>query len=220
MQNAQDSDNFSLFSLETCRAGQSGCPNALYDVKKLAEEIKSLAESKQFGEKITKKCQNPGPVLFHHRFQACLAGCPNACSQPQIKDFGVTGQRKPGRSQEECIQCLKCIEACQEEAIKLETDGPVFDYNKCVNCGQCQMACPTATIITGKEGLKVTAGGKLGRHPKLAETMEPWADENQSLNILEELIEYLLQEGKEGERLGSLLARKPYQNLYKKEIPR
>lgn len=200
--------NSPLFVLNTCRAGQSGCPNSLYDVKGLAEKIKIKAQEGHFSERLEQKYPITGNTLYHHRFQACLAGCPNACSQPQIKDFGLIGQRKPDVSEEVCIQCMKCVEACLENAIEVMEAGPVFDYSKCISCGQCQLACPTGTIIIDSQGLRVMAGGKLGRHPKLAENIAEFAAETEALVILENLIELFLKEGKEGERVGALLERK------------
>jgi len=39
---------------------------------------------------------------------------------------------------ERCVECLKCVEACEEGAIGADL---VLDWNSCTECGQCVEAC-------------------------------------------------------------------------------
>ena len=46
-----------------------------------------------------------------------------------------------------CIACGKCEKTCQHDAIKVENNLAVIDYEKCVGCGDCARACPIGCIV-------------------------------------------------------------------------
>jgi pyruvate formate lyase activating enzyme len=55
---------------------------------------------------------------------------------------------RPGR----CLRCGACVEACPEDAIKLETGGPSTDLARCERCGLCVDACfAGARELAGRE---------------------------------------------------------------------
>ncbi|WP_409306657.1 glycyl-radical enzyme activating protein [Pectobacterium sp. B1J-3] len=71
-------------------------------------------------------------------------GCPLACkwcSNPE-------SQRPEPEliyKKSDCIQCGKCIDACQQQAISVQ--NPHFiDRQRCINCGDCTRVCPTAAL--------------------------------------------------------------------------
>lgn len=45
-----------------------------------------------------------------------------------------------------CIACGVCVKQCEAEAIKLENNLPVIDYEKCTGCGKCVEECPRKII--------------------------------------------------------------------------
>lgn len=45
-----------------------------------------------------------------------------------------------------CIACKLCVKACPVDAIAMEDNLAVIDYDKCINCGICSEKCPTGTI--------------------------------------------------------------------------
>jgi dissimilatory sulfite reductase (desulfoviridin) alpha/beta subunit len=54
---------------------------------------------------------------------------------------------------------------------------------------------------------EVIVGGKLGRHPKLAESLGEFETIDEVVECLRRVIALLLSEGQKGERLGALLER-------------
>jgi pyruvate formate lyase activating enzyme len=68
-------------------------------------------------------------------------GCPLSCywcHNPESQK----PEPEMGYWQERCKVCGTCIEACPENALRLEDDRTVRDYKLCKNCGACAKACP------------------------------------------------------------------------------
>ncbi len=42
----------------------------------------------------------------------------------------------------DCVGCGTCVDACPEEALKLEDEVAVVDADACVDCGTCVDECP------------------------------------------------------------------------------
>jgi len=60
-----------------------------------------------------------------------------------------------------CIACQLCVKKCPSEAIQMEDDLAVIDYDKCTNCGICAAVCPTGAIIDDITARpKAVIGGK------------------------------------------------------------
>lgn len=45
-----------------------------------------------------------------------------------------------------CIGCMKCVKACESEAITVENFLASVDFSKCTACGKCNEGCPTGAI--------------------------------------------------------------------------
>lgn len=193
--------DMSLFTINKCKA----CPNRVVDLDQLEHKLQQTMIERNFHTRLGAKLDK-GRSLHHQMFHLALAGCPNSCSRPQIKDFGVQGQACPEVG-EGCSMCGACIEACAEKAIRMAKDKASIDRDLCLNCGQCARACPTGALHVGKVGYRVLAGGKLGRHPRLATELLNLATEKQVVASLGHCMELFINEGRPGERFGSVLER-------------
>lgn len=136
-----------------------------------------------------------------------LADCPNACSQPQIKDIGIIGAALPAHTEAPCSECSACVDVCREGAVVLDESegGPVFDWEKCVRCGQCIKACPTGTIGVGELGYRLLIGGKLGRHPRLGAELPGLYDADTVRHLIRWCVQYYKQHSSGGERFAALV---------------
>ena len=200
------------YQIDTC-FGASGCPNRAVVCDQLLQKIESLVKGKDLLGFLNKRVE--GDLKFHHEFRITLADCPNACSQPQIKDIGIIGACAPQLTEEPCTLCEACVEACKENAITLitEKECPQIEFTRCLYCGKCMKVCPTGTISQGAKGYRVQLGGKLGRHPQLAKELPGIYGEHQVLQIVKDCLHFYTQNSKHGERFGQILTSADFEEL-------
>jgi anaerobic sulfite reductase subunit C len=196
------------FQVESC-FGPTGCPHAVVVSPNLVQRLEKKLEQRNLREFLKEKVK--GPLKMHHEFRVSLSTCPNACSRPQIVDFGIIGALRPGISTEPCTGCGACVEACSEEAIALaeSPEGPVIDPSRCLACGQCLKVCPTGTLVEGEKGYRIQLGGKLGRHPQLGWEWPGFHSEEDLLAVLDRTLDHYQKYNERGERLGEVLRRHP-----------
>ena len=192
------------YQLDTC-FGPNGCPNRATISDGLLPKIETLLKAEDLRAFL--KANVIGDLKFHHEFRITLADCPNACSQPQIKDIGIIGAGAPRLTAEPCTLCDACIEACKENAITLNTanESPQVDMDRCLYCGKCMQVCPTGTLAAGRKGFRVQLGGKLGRHPRLAKELPRIYNQDQVVLIVKECLQLYKKTSKNGERFGQIL---------------
>jgi anaerobic sulfite reductase subunit C len=193
------------YQLDAC-FGSGGCPNRIL-VSELQDKIEGLLKEEDLLGflRITVK----GDLKFHHEFRVTVSDCPNACSQPQIKDIGIIGAKKPCVTNNECIACMECVNICKEDAISIDgaNNQPHINFQKCVQCGLCIDVCPTRTLDTDKTGYRILVGGKLGRHPRLAEELPGIFSEQEVLATIHRCINYYKANNQNGERFAQLVGR-------------
>ena len=89
---------------------------------------------------------------------ACLE-CVRACSEAFYKDFHPDYSaiqivaKGAGAKPNVCIQCGKCMKACEHDAITQNPKTGVYMINKkkCVSCGKCVEVCPTKVMVLKPE---------------------------------------------------------------------
>jgi len=158
------------------------CKNALTSLRKIKIGVEKITS-----ENVWKARK------IHEKIKIGVSACPNACSSPQIKDFGVIVFVEPAVDFEKCNSCKACLIACKESAITFKS-YPAFNDN-CIGCGDCMRVCKNSAI-RGKVRFKVLAGGRLGRHPRFAETVATVESADDVLKILEEVISISTELGK------------------------
>ena len=93
---------------------------------------------------------------------ACLQ-CVQACSEAFYKEFDedlscirIVAKGNAAKPNV-CIQCGKCMRACEHEAITQNPKTGIYMINKkkCVGCGKCVEVCPTKVMVH-KEGNPVS----------------------------------------------------------------
>ena len=203
------------YQVETC-FGPSGCSNRAAIGDGLLEQIEVLLKKEDLLGYL--KQQVAGELKFHHEFRVTLADCPNACSQPQIKDIGIIGACSPELTAEACTQCEECVAACREDAITVDAqkECPRIDYTKCLYCGKCMQVCPTNTIIEGTKGYRVQLGGKLGRHPQLAKELPGIYSEKQVLEIVKDCVKFYKKTSRQGRRFSQILTPADFEKILKR----
>ncbi len=195
------------YELRVCRS--AACPMAAVEAESLVSRLKVLLDTASLGEfyrSLSLKDQK------RYRFRVALSACPNACTQVQIADFGLIGQVVPQLAGE-CVACGVCEEVCEEGAVTLQDRWPLFDTERCLNCGLCIKACPKQVLAAEVKGYKVLVGGKLGRHPQLAKEVVALTSEEEVLHLLERTLSFYRKYCRRGERLGVIINRLGWENF-------
>jgi anaerobic sulfite reductase subunit C len=204
------------YQVETC-FGPSGCPNRALISEGLAAALERLLSRRDFRSFLRQRVK--GPLKMHHEFRISVSDCPNACSRPQIVDIGLIGACVPEITEETCSECGACMEACKENAISVQDGQPYIDESKCLLCGQCARVCPTGALKEGNKCYRALVGGKLGRHPRLAEELSGIFSQDEVLKIVERCLDLYQERSVRGERLGEIFERMgkgPSESLFQK----
>lgn len=201
---AEGAPRDSLCVVRTCR-GADGCPRAVGDVSVAAALASRTLASVGAAARMAGKVR--GPLRAHHRLTVAISGCANQCSQPQIADFGLVAQRVPAVNSALCTRCGLCVETCDEGALSLGEAGVILDRAVCVGCGSCIASCSSGALRPGEEGWRVLAGGRLGRHPRLAADVASCVPPADAMGCLAATVDVFVERGRPGERIGATLDR-------------
>jgi dissimilatory sulfite reductase (desulfoviridin) alpha/beta subunit len=200
------------YQLDAC-FGPTGCPNRTIDSESLIRKLEAVLKNAGLLDFLKK--QVDGDLKFHHEFRITAAECPNACSQPQIKDIGIIGACRPMVSDEPCSDCGACTLGCPDDAVKMDgTSGkPLIDGSTCLQCGKCISACPTGTIAWAAKGYKILLGGKLGRHPRLARQLPGIFSEEEVVQIVAACIDFYKERSTGGKRFAEIFQPIDFENF-------
>ncbi|MFZ0728072.1 MAG: 4Fe-4S dicluster domain-containing protein [Desulfobacterales bacterium] len=191
------------YRIETC-FGPGGCPNRAVIGDQLITRIEANLKTADLLGFLKRSVE--GDLKYHHEFRVNLAGCANACSQPQIKDIGIIGAAVPETGAAACTGCGACVDACNEKAIALreEDEVPTIDYRRCLNCGRCVAVCPSGTLHSTCRGFRVQLAGKLGRHPRLARELPGIYTEDETVRIVTDCLTLYKQRSTGGRRFAEI----------------
>jgi len=205
------------YQIDTC-FGPGGCPNRTVPSERLLERVEKMVAAEGLLSFLKNHVQ--GDLKYHHEFRISLAECPNACSQPQIKDMGIIGAVVPSVTDEACNGCEACVECCPDNCIHLDsnTEKPEINMATCMSCGKCVRVCPTQTIQEGEKGFRVQLGGKLGRHPQLAKELPGVYPEEKVLEIIHYCINFFKQNSRHGQRFAQIFKQSDFNFLLNKLV--
>jgi len=121
---------FACIGLEDCKRA---CP---FDAVKIMDSVAEIDEE---------KCVACGK---------CIAACPKGMIDmvyEKAKVRVMCNSKDKGKDVREkckagCIGCMLCKKNCPEEAIIIENNLAIIDYDKCTSCGACVAKCPTKCI--------------------------------------------------------------------------
>lgn len=187
------------YQLDHCR---QNCPKIARDWNTLYNALSKKLNDLNLLETLEDKFR---PVLHHHLPKISLAGCPNGCSQPNIKDFGITGYVTPKITKVPCSGCKICMNTCLEKAITWQSNGITIDNTLCLSCGNCQNVCPTGTLTAGESGWTLRLGGRVGRHPQFAKLAGQVTSDQEVVDWITERMLSYINEGRPQERLTHFL---------------
>lgn len=166
--------------VSACGGTERGCPHAVIDASAWAGTIREALDGAKLADRL-------GPLVPPHQvFRVVVAACPNACSRPQIADIGLIGRAVRAVTAGLCVNCRLCQRACADGAVCAAEGGPRFSAT-CLNCRDCANACPTGAIRIEREEASMTAAGRLGRHPRLA---QPIADGLSLSQAVERIVQW------------------------------
>ncbi len=203
-----------LYQIKSCKGAEVNCPFLIIDSKVLAEKLQNRLEKLNFTQRLMDEID--GQILPHHTMKLAVAGCPNSCSMPQIKDFGVHAVEPVYVDTDtECIGCMKCVETCREDAVTVKDNHVSIDKQKCVHCGLCAKVCPVGSIKSEEKKYRVMIGGKVGRHPRFALDLLPQANESTTIKALDVCVDIILS-GKAEHRFRTLIEQQGIEEIKKK----
>lgn len=196
-----------MLAIEVCHCELSGCPNVLIKPQEWRQAIEEWAKATGLSERLRQRVEGER-ILFHHKLRIAIAGCPNGCSRPQIADIGLVGFVRPSVALGKCTACGACAAACPDRAITRPSVIPSggrplaaeVEESLCQGCTRCRDACPPGAIALSAPAVRVLMGGKLGRHPHLAEAVATAATPADAVRTIAAAVDRYLAEARPGER--------------------
>jgi Ni,Fe-hydrogenase III small subunit/NAD-dependent dihydropyrimidine dehydrogenase PreA subunit len=59
---------------------------------------------------------------------------------------------RPVINPDRCVpDCMRCVDACPTDALRMTESGPQLDIGQCIFCGECAAACPSQAIVFSRD---------------------------------------------------------------------
>ncbi len=198
--------------IEACHNDLSNCRNPLINTSEWKKAIEDWARENNISERLRKNIKSDR-VRHHNKLRISISACPNACSRPQIADVGIVGFVRPEFDPSECNSCGSCAAACPDGAIRYDGEPPWFELEKCQGCKECFRACPKQCVSLSQPAVRIMVGGKLGRRPRLAESVGEASNMSEALAILDRIVNDYINNADPGERFADYWARSGKEKL-------
>jgi len=190
--------------ITACRGAAGECPHSLASMASLQDELaRVVAESRWDG---FLRAAVKGPILPHYRLKIALAACPNACTQPQIKDIGIIASVRPRMVSDDCTGCGECERACGEDAIAVVDGRAALRMERCVGCGACVRQCPEDALASDGTRFRLLLGGRMGRHPRWATEIAELCEQDLP-GAVAAALSLLIERDRPGERFAEMVDR-------------
>lgn len=200
---APNRQGVSMILVSACHNKAAGCPNPLIDTDVWKSAISVWVVDSGMSERLRRRVAGD-TIFMHHKIKVSISGCPNGCSRPQIADFGLTGFVTPVFDADACTACGACVKACPDSALTLPDDGPVmWEKKTCQGCLACSRACAAGAVILGERGIRLTVGGKLGRHPHLADFAGKFSSPEPMIAVMEKMLDDFIKNAEPDERFAA-----------------
>ena len=193
------------YRIKLCWGLESGdCRNLVFPGTDLYQGLESILEESGWPECLARNLSREIKPL--DQFSISVSGCPNGCSRPQIADFGLIQASYPEVVVDLCSGCGECVRVCREGAINLQNGVAVINSDLCLSCGKCLESCPENALSPSTSGYRVQVGGKLGRHPRLAEELSCISSRQEVLHILANCLQLHQEYYLPGVRFGQVVS--------------
>jgi dissimilatory sulfite reductase (desulfoviridin) alpha/beta subunit len=205
-----------MFDVELCHARNFRCQNQNIEVRELKKEVEQKLRELNLTELIADLIPDGQRIMTHDRVRVSISACPNGCTAPESRVFGVAGVAKPMVTDNVCSECFACVDRCRKRAILIRNGGPEIDVTRCDCCGQCIKACPDDVLAYENSGYKIWVGGHIGRFPQYGYVLFRMADKETLFRSLEASIELIREESLGEESLTSIINRLGVAPLFQK----
>lgn len=177
------------------------CSRAVPELNNLVANLETALKDLNIRDALQQKFAS---VQIHHLPKIGISGCPNGCSQPQIKDIGIMGYLTPQITLDQCSMCHTCTIVCVEQALYF-SETIHINNDQCLACGDCTKVCPTGSLELKETGWNLLLGGKLGRHPRLGHLVGQTQDNNEVIHRTIELLKDYIENAPANVRFSSFL---------------
>ena len=196
-----------LFDVDLCHAQYFRCGSQVIEVRDIKKKIEKKLQEMKVSEMVADMLHDDERILPHHRVTFSISACPNACTGPEAREFGIHGTCIPVITDAECTQCYSCVKKCPDAAVVLIHGRPVIDFSKCKICEACVKVCQSGTLTSGKRGYRLMVGGGFGRHFKLGYEIFRNASEEELFNAIESCISIIKEKAVGEESITAILTR-------------
>ncbi|RJQ40976.1 MAG: hypothetical protein C4555_00635 [Dehalococcoidia bacterium] len=196
-----------LFNIELCTGETSSCRNRIIELAALKEAVAQKLRGCRVSEIVADLHRDDERIMPHHRFIVSISGCPNGCTGPEAKPFGVHGVSRPMVTDVPCSECFICADRCLRGAIIIKDGGPAINRDLCDMCENCVKGCTTGTLASEKKGYRIMVGGMVGRFHQFGAELFKIVDKDTLMAALEASIKTLRDEARGYENLTKITNR-------------